>query len=134
MDVKNIWIIEDNTSDVYLINVALERTMMPLDVTVMTEGEEALRNIEQVQAGTRRAPHLLLLDLYLPKTDGTTLLDRIHSGRAFAHTCIGVFSSLPEAHGIHLHSSDYYLQKSPHLTEFVLSIVNWVRSCMERAA
>ena len=134
MEIKRVWIIEDNAPDVFLINMALERTKLPFERTVMSDGEDAMRNLERCAAGTLPPPHLMLLDLHLPKVQGADLLGMVQGNALLARTCLAILSSLPEpVTGVHLRPSDRYIQKSPHLNEFVARIVAWVNICLSMA-
>jgi len=76
----DIVLIEDNPSDVELTLRALQKHKLANCVKVLNDGEEALDYLfsECVPGGTA-CPHLILLDLKLPKVDGLEVLQRIRS-------------------------------------------------------
>lgn len=67
-----ILLIEDNKRDAELIAEALKESQVPHRLTLAVDGEEALRLLR----GTDQ-PHLVLLDLNLPKVSGVDVLRAI---------------------------------------------------------
>ena len=72
----NFLVAEDNPGDVFLIRRALDSQGFDYDLLVARDGEEAIRFIGEAAAGTRPVD-LLLLDLNLPRRDGTEVLTRL---------------------------------------------------------
>ena len=69
---------EDNLPDALLVGEVIKMAGLPLELHVEPDGEQALeffRKAEQDSNAPR--PHLLLLDLNLPKVDGIALLRRL---------------------------------------------------------
>ena len=69
-----ILLVEDNEDDRFLTMRALKKLPVELEFIIAKSGDEALRNIIDVND---RLPDLVLLDLQLPKISGTTLLATI---------------------------------------------------------
>jgi chemotaxis family two-component system response regulator Rcp1 len=75
---KQILLAEDNPADVYLINEALTLQSFDFQLNVVSDGEEALCYIErQGKYASAPYPDLIILDLNLPKSDGSDVLKRI---------------------------------------------------------
>lgn len=76
----DIVLVEDNPSDVELTLHALQKHNLANSVKVLNDGEEALDYlfVKCVPGGTE-CPHLILLDLKLPKVTGLEVLQRIRS-------------------------------------------------------
>ena len=76
-----IVLIEDNPADVELTLNALKKKNLANRVKVITDGEEAVDYLFKVCApsGSGDCPHLILLDLKLPKVSGLEVLGRIRS-------------------------------------------------------
>jgi CheY-like chemotaxis protein len=73
-----VLVIEDNLGDVLLVEEALREHQIDCDLTVVDDGEEAMRLIQSIDGDpTTRSPTLVLLDLNLPKCSGYEILDRI---------------------------------------------------------
>lgn len=76
-----IVLIEDNPADVELTLNSLKKSHLANRVKVLTDGEEAVDYLFTVCApgGSGDCPHLILLDLKLPKVSGLEVLERIRS-------------------------------------------------------
>ena len=70
-----ILVAEDNPADVYLLREALSLEGGEVDLTVVSDGEQALEYVQQ-QGRFKDAiiPDLVVLDLNLPKSDGSDVL------------------------------------------------------------
>jgi CheY-like chemotaxis protein len=89
-----ILLAEDNDGDIFLVRRALEKRGVPHQLTVARNGEEALDLLERAENGpSSEAPKLILLDLNLPKIDGTQVLSRIRKTSAFSATPVIILTS-----------------------------------------
>jgi chemotaxis family two-component system response regulator Rcp1 len=67
--------VDDNEGDIFLTREALEDARIINKISVANDGVEALAFLRASQAsGMRYMPDLILLDINLPKMDGTELL------------------------------------------------------------
>lgn len=75
-----ILLVDDDPADARLIRRAVERGNIALDITWAEDGEVALARLrfEEPYADGRR-PDLILLDLNMPKKDGTVVLAEIRA-------------------------------------------------------
>lgn len=77
----SILLVEDNPRDVELTRRAFTRARIRNDLHVVTDGAEALDFIFAAGAYAKRVggqrPHVMLLDLDLPKVDGIEVLRRV---------------------------------------------------------
>lgn len=72
---SNLLHVEDNPEDVDLFQMALSRSAVALDVSVVCDGEEAMSYLQGAGPYARAVhPDLILLDLNLPKKDGKETL------------------------------------------------------------
>jgi CheY-like chemotaxis protein len=77
---RQILIVEDNQADVYLIRRAIEATKLPIDVHVVTDGQQAIRFFDQVAADlSEPCPDIVILDINLPKKQGGEVLKHMRS-------------------------------------------------------
>jgi CheY-like chemotaxis protein len=76
----NILLIEDNEGDIVLITEAMNELKANYKLNVARDGELALQFLEKKDIYINEpAPHLVLLDLNLPKIDGKSVLRAIKS-------------------------------------------------------
>ena len=79
-----ILLVEDNPGDVVLFMEALEETRVQTNLNTVEDGEEAiffLRRLGRFKYAPR--PHLIILDLNLPKLNGREVLQEIRSDAEF---------------------------------------------------
>ena len=76
MPAQMIVLVEDNPDDQTLTLRALKKQNIANEIVVLNDGVEAL---EYLLDSEKPLPHLLLLDLKLPKLDGLELLRRLRS-------------------------------------------------------
>jgi CheY-like chemotaxis protein len=90
-----IFLAEDNPADVYLLKEALGSGVAdPVDVLVANDGEEAMDFVCQrgrfAEAGL---PDLIVLDLNLPKSDGSDVLRCIRQSERLSATPVVILTS-----------------------------------------
>lgn len=93
-----ILLVEDNPIDVRLLLYALrhEKTWLT-EVVVAEDGEKAIDHlIQQNCSANAMNPDLVILDLNLPKRDGTEVLQVIRTTDGLQHLPVVVVSSSPE--------------------------------------
>ncbi len=75
-----VLLVEDDPDHAELVRRGLADQRAPVDITVLEDGEAALEYLNDDQATSdQRRPHLILLDLRLPKMDGLQLLREVKS-------------------------------------------------------
>lgn len=75
-----ILLVEDNPADARMIREALRGSAPSIDLVVAADGEQALAMLNNEPPHTTMArPDLILLDLYLPKLEGTQVLAQVKS-------------------------------------------------------
>lgn len=77
---KNLLLVEDNPADVRLTQEALKQGQVPVNLSVVTDGVEAVDFLRR--AGPYKdapCPDLILLDLNLPRKNGREVLSEIKS-------------------------------------------------------
>lgn len=94
MDVPiRVLMVEDNPGDVHLMSLIL-KSWPRSQLTVLNQGDKAMRFIEGVDADRREAaPDLILLDLRLPGVDGFAILDRLRQSSRLQDVTVAVLSS-----------------------------------------
>lgn len=91
---SRIVLIEDAEPDVCLVREALENCGVDFDLQVFEDGESAVDFVDSFdQDPTLPAPHLILLDLNLPKKGGAQVLEHVRSNRSCAHVPVLILTS-----------------------------------------
>lgn len=90
-----ILLAEDNPADVYLVREALDiSNRRPVELTVVSDGEEALRWVERAgNSAENQLPDLIVLDLNLPKCDGADILRSIRQRANFVGIPVVILTS-----------------------------------------
>ena len=89
-----ILVIEDNDSDVFLLDRALKKQDFPFELVHLLNGDEALAFVRRQGAYADAAiPNLILLDLNLSKYTGEDILREIRSAPHLTGIPVCVWSS-----------------------------------------
>jgi chemotaxis family two-component system response regulator Rcp1 len=89
-----ILLIEDNESDVYLFKMALEEASLTFELTVLSDGAQALDFFRREGKYTENPlPDLAIMDLNLPKSDGAEVLEAVRQSEEFAKLLVVITSS-----------------------------------------
>ncbi len=125
-----IVVIEDNPGDVLLLRMAFEQARFECEMTVLNDGADALALFRQKPGtSTQFVPDLAVLDLNLPKHDGTELLEAARGNAMFAQMPVAILSSSPspqERSSLPAFHRVCYITKPPELEQY-LSIGTVIR-------
>jgi DNA-binding response OmpR family regulator len=116
-------VIEDNVGDVLLVEEALREHQVDCDLTVVADGEEAMKFFRDADGDpTSRLPALVLLDLNLPKCSGHEILERIRRSARFPTMPVVIVTSSQAASDLvrmkQLGATAYF-HKPVHFDEFM---------------
>jgi CheY-like chemotaxis protein len=90
-----IVVVEDNSADVLLLRHALDQHSQKYILDVLRDGEEAIEFVERHRAvGSAGEPCVIVLDLHLPKHDGTAVLKVIRQEPALASVHVVALTTL----------------------------------------
>ena len=93
-ETPEILLAEDNPADVYLIREALREHGVGCAMRVVSDGAEVLRMISSAQVlAEARHLSLIILDLNLPRHDGTEILQRLQEITELSHVPVVVLTS-----------------------------------------
>jgi CheY-like chemotaxis protein len=93
-DPIRILLAEDNPADIYLIRQALAENNVSCLLQVVRDGNEALSFLRaEGEFAGAATPHLILLDLNLPRHDGMEVLQHVRQDRQLAAVPVIIFTS-----------------------------------------
>jgi len=85
----DIFLVEDNEGDIFLTKKVFENSPLDCSITVARDGEAA---IDMLKVSPVK-PHIILLDINLPKKDGKKVLDEIKCDPALSSIPVVVLTS-----------------------------------------
>jgi two-component system, chemotaxis family, response regulator Rcp1 len=85
-----VLVVDDSRSDVRLLEEAFKSTGTPTEVSTAGGGEEAL---EMLHEASRPKPHLVMLDINMPRVSGHDVLCDIKKSDDLRSTIVLMFSS-----------------------------------------
>ena len=89
VDIVNILLVEDNPGDIELIKTGFEEARVVNQITVISDGQEALNFINKGE----EIPDIILLDINLPKVNGFEILKKIRSTKASSNIPVVMLTS-----------------------------------------
>jgi CheY-like chemotaxis protein len=121
-----ILLVDDNPADLDLTIDALAQSPWPSHVSTVSDGAEAigyLRHEGKYSAAAR--PHLVLLDLNLPRKDGRSVLADVKADPALRRIPVVIFSTSQATTDIERSyelGANSYVSKPPTLGEWVSAV------------
>ncbi|HEY3453192.1 MAG TPA: response regulator [Bryobacteraceae bacterium] len=116
-------IVDDNESDVFLIEEAIGATRLPLTLYVAKDGEQAVGFFDRTDANPDMpCPTLIILDINLPKKQGADVLKHMRLSRRCADALVIVAStsnSVQDREQMRNLGADRYFHKPSAYDEFM---------------
>src|SRR6185312_576480 len=133
-----ILLVDDDANDEELARIALERARIAHRLMVVRDGAEALdwifRRGVHAERDEAAMPHLILLDLKLPKLSGLDVLDQIREGATTKLWPVVVFTSSAEEKDLsesYRRGANAYIRKPVDFREYKELIADvgsfWIR-------
>jgi CheY-like chemotaxis protein len=88
-----ILVIEDNPGDLLLLRYGLDHHQNDYILSVLVDGEEAIRFVESQRSVDSPDPCVIVLDLHLPKHSGPAVLKEIRKQPSLAHVHVVVWTT-----------------------------------------
>ena len=135
MNAAQIVLVEDNSADVLLVEMALRESGIAYELTRFGNGQEAvdaLCSSTGAQQNTIR-PDAILLDLNTPRSDGFAVLGKLRLNPRFADVPIAIITSSHAASDRHrttIMSDVRYIEKPSQLQEFLHTVGNAVKEML----
>jgi CheY-like chemotaxis protein len=114
----NILHAEDDIDDCVFFKEALEELNLPTSHTVVHDGEQLMQYLEN---RTNELPHILFLDLNMPRKNGAECLSEIKFNERLKRLTIIIFSTAfdPEVvDRLYKSGAQYYIRKPSDFTQF----------------
>lgn len=118
-----ILLVEDNYGDALLTKKAFEKTTVPVNITVVEDGEKAINILTKRNDDddSFAIPDIILLDINLPRLNGKEVLEKIKQHALLKHIPIIMLTSssaeldVVKSYGLHANS---YIVKPTDLSKF----------------
>ncbi len=126
--VTQVLLVDDNPGDADLIADVLSRNKCPSQIHAVVDGVEAMAflNGKGKYAGSV-APHLMMLDLNMPRKDGFSVLAEVKASPSLRKTAIVIFSASRAARDIARSydlGANNYVAKPNDLKEFEAAVTS----------
>src|ERR1051326_3939078 len=93
-----VLLVEDNRADVLVVRESVALHKLPVDLHVVSDGEQAFDFIKRAEIEPEAPrPHLLLVDLNLPKRSGREILQRVRESSALKDVPVMIVTSSSSA-------------------------------------
>ena len=123
---SEILLVDDNPADLDLTMDALAQSLYSSHVSTVSDGAEAMAFLRREGKFTAAArPHLVLLDLNLPRKDGRSVLSDVKSDPALRRIPVVIFSTSQATKDIERSyelGANSYISKPPTLAEWVAAV------------
>jgi two-component system response regulator len=116
-----ILLVEDNPADAHMLGTALEKTGMPVEITHLKDGMEAVEYLAKQQMVSQSCD-VVLLDLNLPRLSGFEVLEYIRSCKDLRRLPVVIMSgsnNIEEIDRCYQLGANSYICKPIHLTEIL---------------
>ena len=135
MNSAQIVLIEDNSADVLLVEMALKENGISYEMTRFKNGQEALASLCAPERTATNAfhPDAILLDLNTPKSDGFEVLRVLRQTPHLADVPIAIITSSQarsDKHRTGLMGGVRYIEKPSQLEEFLSTVGGAVKEML----
>ena len=119
-------LVEDNPGDVELVLLALKPGRILDQISVVEDGEQAIRYLRRAgEFKDARLPDLILLDLNLPRVDGREVLEEIKTDPELHHIPVVVLTTSDAEQDVwhaYRHHANCYVTKPAEADEFMKKV------------
>lgn len=125
-EIREILLVEDNPGDVRLTQEVLKSSNLQSILHVVYDGEEAIDYLK-LSAEKNTLPHLIILDLNLPRLNGIEVLDEIKSDKRLKLIPVVMLTSSGAEHDIgecYRNHANSYIAKPVDFEEYFKVVTN----------
>lgn len=118
----NLLLAEDNLPDALLVREAIRLEKLPVELHLVSDGQKAIEFIARAEQDPNApCPHLLVLDLNLPKKNGFEVLRRLRASAACKDVPVLIVTSSDSPGDLQQAAAfgATYFRKPPSLEEFL---------------
>jgi DNA-binding response OmpR family regulator len=122
MKAFTIILVEDNRADAGLVRASLDEHCVPGELVVISDGDTAIRFIDNLDAEAADCPDLVIIDLNLPKAPGAAVLRRMRRSVTCKDAVVVILSSSDvqrEKDEVATLGANRFLRKPMRLEEFL---------------
>jgi chemotaxis family two-component system response regulator Rcp1 len=121
-----ILLVDDNPADVDLTAEVLAGSGRPSHVTAVNDGVEAIAFLRrQGKYAGAQAPHLIVLDLNMPRKDGRAVLTEVKADPVLRRIPVVIFTTSQAPHDISFSyelGANCYISKPGQLEDFISTV------------
>jgi CheY-like chemotaxis protein len=114
----NILLADDDTDDCVFFKIALDKLATPTHLTTVNDGEQLM---ELLTKGTNGLPHVLYLDLNMPRKNGFECLTEIKLSKQLQQLPVIIFSTSFEQEVVNLlykNGAQYFIRKPAEFSQY----------------
>lgn len=126
---STILLVEDNPDDVELTLLALREYNLANDIVVARDGEEALDYLfargQYTDRDLREQPHVVLLDINLPKLNGTEVLQQMRADERTRYIPVVMLTTSTEERDLiasYRNGANSYIVKPVDFSQFIEAV------------
>ena len=108
---------DDDIDDCHIFKDALEELLLPVQLTIVNDGEELMHHLDEV---TANLPDALFLDLNMPRKNGFKCLEEIKRDEKFKTVPVIIYSTSyddEKANLLYNEGANYYICKPADFNE-----------------
>lgn len=118
----HILLIEDSVADVGLVREALNEHRVACEITVVNNGDRAIKFFDELEAGESPCPSLIIPDLNLPKKSGKVVLANLRERPKIGRVPVIILTSSDsqrDKDDVARFSPSRYIRKPSNLDDFM---------------
>lgn len=114
----NILLADDDIDDCFFFKEAVEELLIPTTFTIVNEGEQLMQLLTKEAT---ELPHVLFLDLNMPRKNGFECLAEIKGNKKLSHLPVIIFSTSLEqevVNQLYKNGAQYFIRKPSDFSQF----------------
>ena len=130
-DIKpyEIFLIEDNKDDVFLISLAVKECGINANIQTANNGETAINILKKNIENNEKSPDLIILDINLPRVTGLEVLKEIKLLKPISSIPVVIFTSSDSTSDMncsYVQGADLFIRKPNNINGFK-EVANYIK-------